>query len=182
MQGGLLQGFTSQLRTVCWCRVPWSWPSEAWETSAQPVHRWTSSRNRNSAERGPCCRCFIYFQVELLDISVLAMFRCHFMAFSNILIFFQMVQSSNCDLLFWTFLHQPKIAVGIQQLRISGLVPAMVSALRRHLRPNDWRVCGPAAGALCNLLRLPSAAAEVESCSELLLKVADPMGEGSHGF
>lgn len=56
------------------------------------------------------------------------------------------------------------------QEQISGLVPSMVSALRRHLRPNDWRVCGPAAGALCNLLRLPSAAAEVESCSELLPK------------
>ncbi|CAL1152317.1 unnamed protein product [Cladocopium goreaui] len=60
--------------------------------------------------------------------------------------------------------------LNIFQEQISGLVPSMVSALRRHLRPNDWRVCGPAAGALCNLLRLPSAAAEVESCSELLLK------------
>lgn len=61
-------------------------------------------------------------------------------------------------------------SLNLFQEQISGLVPAMVSALRRHLRPNDWRVCGPAAGALCNLLRLPSAAAEVESCSELLLK------------
>ena len=35
----------------------------------------------------------------------------------------------------------------------------MVAALRRHLRPMDWR-CGAAAGALCNLLRLGKAAAE----------------------
>ena len=61
----LLQvGFTS-LRTASWCRVPWSWRSEAWETSARPVRRWTSSRNRNPAElevRGPCCPWFISFQ------------------------------------------------------------------------------------------------------------------------
>ncbi|CAJ1395632.1 unnamed protein product [Effrenium voratum] len=53
--------------------------------------------------------------------------------------------------------------------QISGYVAPMVAALRRHLRPMDWR-CGAAAGALCNLLRLGKAAAEeVEKCSELLL-------------
>eukprot|EP00930_Biecheleria_cincta_P030752 TRINITY_DN2130_c0_g1_i1.p1 TRINITY_DN2130_c0_g1~~TRINITY_DN2130_c0_g1_i1.p1 ORF type:complete len:1073 (+),score=266.61 TRINITY_DN2130_c0_g1_i1:49-3267(+) len=48
----------------------------------------------------------------------------------------------------------------------------MVDALAKHIRPMDWRVCGKAAGALCNVLRLgETLAAQVqEKCTKLLVE------------
>lgn len=54
--------------------------------------------------------------------------------------------------------------------QIVPLLPRLVEAVSTHLKPLDWRVCGRAAGALCNILRLGEpAAVEVEKSTQLLV-------------
>jgi len=55
--------------------------------------------------------------------------------------------------------------------QITPFAEQLVSALSRHLRPLDWRVCGKAAGALCNVLRLGDVMAQQvqDMCTKPLL-------------
>lgn len=55
----------------------------------------------------------------------------------------------------------------------------IVDALAKHLKPMDWRVCGKAAGALCNVLRLgETLAAQVqEKCTKLLVEALREEGK-----
>jgi len=57
----------------------------------------------------------------------------------------------------------------------------LVTALSKQLKPMNWRLCGRAAGAVCNLLRLGDtfAAAVEEKCTKpLVIALRDEVGEG----
>eukprot|EP00441_Pelagodinium_beii_P047349 CAMPEP_0197621836 /NCGR_PEP_ID=MMETSP1338-20131121/2275_1 /TAXON_ID=43686 ORGANISM="Pelagodinium beii, Strain RCC1491" /NCGR_SAMPLE_ID=MMETSP1338 /ASSEMBLY_ACC=CAM_ASM_000754 /LENGTH=1093 /DNA_ID=CAMNT_0043191385 /DNA_START=80 /DNA_END=3361 /DNA_ORIENTATION=- len=55
--------------------------------------------------------------------------------------------------------------------QITPFASELVGALCLHLRPLDWRVCGKAAGALCNVLRVGDVMAQTvqEQCTKPLL-------------
>jgi len=62
-------------------------------------------------------------------------------------------------------------AVPAFRTQLEPFSAALAAALRRHLRPLDWRLCGRAAGAICNAVRLGAGLAEAleEQCLEALV-------------